>query len=448
MDLDDLAELQGDLKTLSKADYQRLKKSIVDLGFSFPAHIWRDPDGKAWILDAHQRCRTLKNMRDKEGWTIPPLPICEVEAKDIKEAKRKCLAAASQYGVVESQGLYEFMSEADLSLPEIEDSFRFPEIDMGVFAQEYFKENDRGDPDEIPEVKTAISKPGDLWILGDHRILCGDSTKAEDVARLMGGEKAGLCFTSPPYAQQRDYGKKINDWDELMRGVFSNLPVEADAQLLINIGLIHRKNEWVSYWDKWIIWMQEKGWRRFGWYVWDQGFGLPGDWNGRLAPSHEFVFHFNRESVRPAKWVDKKPENIKPRNTGESTMRGQNGKTKAFSNPAASGQPTKIPDSVIRIGRQVGSDGHPAQYPVALPAFGIQTWPGNVYEPFLGSGTTMIAAEKTGRRCFALEIEPIYCDVSVIRWCMISGKEAILDRGGYKTRWGKIGDALREARGQ
>ena len=283
--------------------------------------------------------------------------------------------------------------------------------------------------DDVPEPPAVpITQPGDLWLLGDHRLLCGDSTKADDVDRLMAGAKADLCFTSPPYGQQRDYTKegkeKCQDWDGLMRGVFANLPMTPSGQILVNLGLIHRDGEWVPYWDEWITWMRTQGWRRFGWYVWDQGFGLPGDWKGRLAPSREFVFHFNRNVRAPEKWIDKQPENIKPRNKGGSTMRGKDGKTKAFTNPAASGQPTKIPDSIIRVGRQVGSDGHPAQFPVGFAAFGVRTWPGVAYEPFCGSGTTLIAAEQLGRRCYGMEISPQYCDVIVKRWENLTGRKA------------------------
>ena len=293
------------------------------------------------------------------------------------------------------------------------------------------------DPDAVPEApKEPVTKAGDVWVLGSHRLMCGDSTKAEDVARLMSGARAMLCFTSPPYAQQRDYtaeGKtKVSDWNALMLGVFANLPMSDDGQILVNLGLIHNDGEWNPYWEHWLGWMREQGWRRFGWYVWDQGFGLPGDWNGRLAPSHEFVFHFNKASVRPDKCVEKMPENVKPRNKGESTMRGKDGKTKAFTNPEASAQTHKIPDSVIRIGRQVGSDGHPAQFPVNFPKFVMQAWPGDVYEPFSGSGTTIIAAEQLGRACYAMEIAPVYVDIAVTRWEQFTGKKAERVSDGQK----------------
>ena len=164
--------------------------------------------------------------------------------------------------------------------------------------------------DGIPEPPAEpITRPGDLWAMGKHRLCCGDATDAASVARLMQGEQATLMFTSPPYAQLRDYGaakEKVHDWDALMQGVFAEAPVTPDAQVLVNLGLVHRDSEWQPYWEGWVEWMRASGWRRFGWYVWDQGPGLPGDWNGRLAPSHEFIFHFNRAPRKPHKTVPSK----------------------------------------------------------------------------------------------------------------------------------------------
>ena len=148
-----------------------------------------------------------------------------------------------------------------------------------------------------------------LVLKSRHRVMCGDSTSAQDVAKLAASALATFVFTSPPYAQQRDYGaakETVGDWDALLQGVFAAAPVTADAQLLVNLGLVHRDSEWQPYWEGWVEWMRSSGWQRFGWYVWDQGPGLPGDWNGRLAPSHEFVFHFNRAPRKPNKTVESK----------------------------------------------------------------------------------------------------------------------------------------------
>jgi ParB-like chromosome segregation protein Spo0J len=104
------------------------------------------------------------------------------------------------------------------------------------------------DADAIPEPPAVpITKPGDIWALGKHRLCCGDATDPATVARLMQGKQATLMFTSPPYAQQRDYGaakEKVGDWDALMQGVFTAAPVTAEAQLLVNLGLVHRDSEW------------------------------------------------------------------------------------------------------------------------------------------------------------------------------------------------------------
>jgi DNA modification methylase len=282
--------------------------------------------------------------------------------------------------------------------------------------------------DEVPEPPAdPITKPGELWILGEHRLLCGDSTKAEDVARLMDGAKADLCFTSPPYGQQRDYteeGKaKVADWDGLMRGVFANLPMTDAGQVLVNLGLIHREGEWIPYWDGWIAWMREQGWRRFGWYVWDKLAGMPGDWNGRLAPAHEFIWHFNRKAVYPTKFI----ECAHAGRVVKSSSVGKDGALRVFTSTKNSNaiQSHKIADSVFRFGSAKGHGlDHPAVFPPSLPMHAMRSWDGDIYEPFCGSGTTLIAAEQLGRKCYGMEISPAYCDVIVKRWETLTGKKA------------------------
>lgn len=173
--------------------------------------------------------------------------------------------------------------------------------------------------------------------------------------------------------------------------------------------------------------MREQGWRRFGWYVWDQGSGLPGDWNGRCAPSFEFIWHFNKQSVRPDKWIETKAESRAAKGKGGTVgFRKEGGSAECYS-PDKIGQDFKIPDSVVRVNRN-SQDGrlHPATFPVALPSFVMNCWGGIAYEPFSGSGTTIIAAEQLGRECFAMEISPLYCDIAVKRFEKFTGEQAVL----------------------
>ena len=244
--------------------------------------------------------------------------------------------------------------------------------------------------DQIPAPpREPVSRPGDLWTMGSHRLLCGDSTDRSAVARVMSAEHAALVFTSPPYGNQRDYTTGgVGDWDALMRGVFAMFPIGDDAQVLVNLGLIHRDNEWQPYWQAWLDWMREQGWRRFGLYVWDQGPGLPGDWNGRLAPAFEFVFHFNRTARKPNKIVPCKwAGHI---NDAHGGIRNKDGHVGEWTHAGQGVQDTRIPDSVIRVMRHKArgiETEHPAVFPVALPEFVMRSYSDEraiVYEPFAG----------------------------------------------------------------
>lgn len=275
-----------------------------------------------------------------------------------------------------------------------------------------------------------------LALRGRHRVMCGDSTSAHDVAKLMASAIATFVFTSPPYAQQRDYGaakEKVGDWDALMQGVFAAAPVSANAQLLVNLGLVHRDGEWLPYWVGWIDWMRAQGWRRFGWYVWDQCPGLPGDWNGRPAPSHEFVFHFNREARKLHKTIESKHAGT---TLGGGGLRSADGKVHAKTGAGNAIQSHRIPDSVFRVMRHKGAiqgGTHPAVFPVALveDVLAAFTDPDElVFEPFCGSGTQVIAAEKMGRRCFGMEIDPAYVDVVCRRWLAFTGIQPIHEATG------------------
>ena len=120
--LDALIPLQGELKKLSAPNAAKLRRQIEELGFSEPIAVWGDR-----VLNGHQRLAVLQQMRD-DGWTVPPVPVCLVEAKDEAEARRKILSLTSQFGEITTDGLEAFLAEMKLGTEEALAMFRFPEI--------------------------------------------------------------------------------------------------------------------------------------------------------------------------------------------------------------------------------------------------------------------------------------------------------------------------------
>lgn len=136
-----LKAFQGNLKSLSQENYEKLKALIIKHGFSAPFFAWAH-EGKLYSLDGHQRCRTLSKM-EQEGWHIPDLPVVHIYAASIKEAREKLLAFASQYGKVEGQGLYEFIEESGgLDVDEVLAMTAMPEVDPDLFKAEYYETPD------------------------------------------------------------------------------------------------------------------------------------------------------------------------------------------------------------------------------------------------------------------------------------------------------------------
>lgn len=287
------------------------------------------------------------------------------------------------------------------------------------------------DPDSI-EIRC---QSGEIWQLGEHRLLVGDCTNADNLKRLMQGQKAALVVTSPPYTDQREYGLGAFDWDTLMYGAFEQIiaNVENDAHILINLGLSHKNRQVDMYWDEWLASCSKVGWPLFGWYVWDKLYPRPHENNGRLLVCHEFLFHFNNKTRPCNKWIDTLEESQQLARSRKHFNREKDGSLAAANSPDKFGQLTRVPHSVIPISseqsRGIHTQNHPAVYPVALPEFAMKTWSSEddiVYEPFCGSGTTIIAAENLNRRCFACEIDVKYASVILARWEQLTGQQATL----------------------
>lgn len=228
--------------------------------------------------------------------------------------------------------------------------------------------------------------------------------------------KVDAVVTSPPYAQQRQYVSFIGDDYESLLGVLGHTPSHSHTQILVNLGLVHKDGFVIEYWEPFKRDMRKHEWRLFGWYVWDQLSGMAGDWNGRLAPSFEFVFHFNRA----ARVVNKTKPTLGGKQHGPG-LKARDGTAVGKSQDGVACQPFKIPDSVIRTGREQSSGytaEHPARFPEQFARELIAPFSDagdTILDPFMGSGTTGVAAVKLGRKFIGIEIEPKYFDIACRR---------------------------------
>lgn len=125
-----LTPSQGNLKTLSDANYYRLRTEILNDGFIEPISVWEDPEtAQIFILNGHQRYQVLSSLRD-EGFALPEIPVSYTEASSLADAKRKILAMASQYGTMTNGGLQDMISELGLSREAVDQFFNFPDVDL------------------------------------------------------------------------------------------------------------------------------------------------------------------------------------------------------------------------------------------------------------------------------------------------------------------------------
>ncbi len=261
------------------------------------------------------------------------------------------------------------------------------------------------DPEQVPEFPAdPVTQPGDLWLLGPHRLLCGDSTKAPDVARLMNGQRTVLMATDPPYLVNYQGGNhpqswhntpavKDKHWDDYVEGdglsFYTGYLRTALTEALIANPAIY---QWYATARHVLV---EQAWREVGLLPHQQLVWV----KARAVLTHSHYMWQHEPCLYG--WVQGKPPSRKP--------------------PANA--------TTIWAIDQVGeSDGiHPTQKPTetVLRPITYHTLPGELLnEPFAGSGTAFVAAERTGRVCYGLELAPAYCDVIVERWQTLTGQTA------------------------
>ena len=240
------------------------------------------------------------------------------------------------------------------------------------------------DADAVPEPPAEpVTQPGDLWTLGEHRLLCGDSTKAEDVERLMAGEQIQAVTFDPPY----DAAPEII----AMRWQCADALVFTDARHLLDATDGWPKFRSVFTWDCVTSWFTP---------------GYP------LARSKHCLWFGDSEYNPDGSHYGEADKPHRVTNT--------RGSYDYVPDPAGKHLSTIFPSPITQE-----FAGHAHAKPVAWLRLLLANCTGGlVLDPFLGSGTTIIAAEQLGRRCYGIEIEPRYCDVAVSRWEQFTGKKA------------------------
>jgi DNA modification methylase len=379
------------------------------------------------VIGGNGRLRVMKDL----GWDevdIAEVDITDVQSVSLGIALNRTaelaewddeILAATLNGLALEEGLLEAAGydEEELAamLAEIDDAA------VGEVTE-----------DEVPEPPAdPITKPGDLWILGRHRVLCGDSTKAEDVARLMDREKADAVITDPPYGVS--YVGKTKD----------ALPVHNDGRdtllplLQSALGLAHELSSLGSPWyvaapagpqlyDFATVLRNLEVWRQT--LVWVKQSLVMG--HSDYHYQHEAIFYgwkkgkqrtWNSDRCEVTVWEEAKTVKL-------SVMKKPD-LIELIRQMIAERE--KKQTSVLREDRPTSSQDHPTMKPVRLFAKMMKNSTRKeclVYDPFLGSGTTLIAAEQLGRKCYGMEISPQYCDVIVKRWETLTGQKATCQR--------------------
>lgn len=238
------------------------------------------------------------------------------------------------------------------------------------------------DPDAVPDPPAIpITKPGDLWQLGTHRMLCGDSAQERDLKQVMGDEKPDACIMDPPYGM---------DWNadasRFTGGKFGNHPRGRERDNVINDDQPFDPAPFLKF-KTVVIW------------------GL-NHFCGKLPPGGVLV------------WI-KKPDERFGTFLSDCEL--------AWTNIGCGVYAIRHHWGGITRESERGEFLHPTQKPAAVVTWTMEkTKSGKiVLDPFLGSGTTLIACERTGRRCYGLEIDPGYCDVIVARWEQFTGQKAV-----------------------
>jgi len=394
--IDWLKPYDKNARTHSPDQIKQIVASIKQWGWTNP--ILTDEEGL--ILAGHGRLSAAKKMRLKQ------VPVIVMEGWP-EDKKRAYILADNQLALNAGWDL-DLLRDELLDLKDFEFDLGGLGFDLG---EDKRPKEGLTDPDEVPaEPETPVSKLGDIWVMGGHRIVCGDSTSAETVAALLNGEKPHLMVTDPPYGVEYSAGwrneamPQKNDPERWKDG--SGSPTGA----VLN----DNRADWSEAWelfkgDVTYVWHADLHAKTVVESLEKNGFQMRAQivWAKQQFAIGRGDYHHQHEPC----WY--------------AVRKGQSGKYVGGRKQSTLWQIDKP---------QKSETGHSTQKPVECmkrPIENNSKAGDSVYEPFSGSGTTIIAGEMTGRRVYAIELNPAYVDMAVRRWEAFSGGVATLEATGH-----------------
>lgn len=347
-----------------KEQIERLSKLIQYQGFRNPVVVSKRT---GFVLAGHGRIEAAKLAGLKE------VPVMYQDFEN----------EAQEYAYLTSDNAIALWAELDLSAVNTEMLDLGPDFDIDLLGIKDFviepieKFEPQSDEDDVPEVIHPITRRGDIWILGNHRLMCGDSTMIDDVEKLMSGEKAD-CYIDPPYGIS--YKSPSG----------SGLTKRGDYQIIKGDDKEFEPSFFIGFFEKIILWGANH-------------------YSSKLPDSAQWLV-----------WDKREGDAINDNSDCELAWCNFGGSARLFHHKW---------NGMIKASEKKEKRLHPTQKPIALHEWVFDTCDlsKNIFDGYLGSGSTLIACEKTNRKCYGMELDEKYCDVIIKRWEQYTGKKATLE---------------------
>ena len=416
-------------RTHSDEQVAQIAASIKEFGWTNPILV----DGSNGIIAGHGRLLAARKLGYKDVPTIELSELTETQKKAYIIADNRLALNAGWDNEMLTIELNDLLADGfALKMlgfdPKELNALLEPEVIQGLT-----------DEDAVPEVpEQPVTVLGDVWLLGKHRLMCGDCKSFSDIEKLLNGQKINLVVTSPPYASQRTYDEAsgfkpispdefVNWYQDIASNIMANLADDGSYFCNIKPNAEGLKRELYVF-DLVLAHVRDWGWNFADEFCWERS-GIPQQVARRFKNQFEPIYHFTKGEWKfnpeAVKHESKAVPKAKGKGAGDTNAAKRQGHVSAVDgNDIAAGMAypgNRLPTF------QSEALGHPAAFPVGLPEFFVKAYTDSkdvVFDPFMGSGSTLMAAEKNGRIACGTELSPKYCDVIVKRWQDFTGKIA------------------------